>query len=87
MESKKFKRGDIVCLKSGGPNMVVECYDSTLPITTSTNGNVSTTPIVETFNVQCQWIDASEQQHKESYHEDLLVKVSDLQSCKEGGKK
>ncbi|TWR24565.1 DUF2158 domain-containing protein [Mucilaginibacter achroorhodeus] len=58
MEQKKFKSGDVVCLKSGGPEMSVQGY-------------VNLGFGVVTDNVLCKWFEDKKQQQGE-FHEDSL---------------
>jgi uncharacterized protein YodC (DUF2158 family) len=57
----KFQPGDIVKLKSGGPNMTVEGYETLFA------GDSS----IETNNVQCSWFNGNTI-HKELFQDSAL---------------
>lgn len=59
----KYKSGDVVKLKSGGPNMTVQSYMVT------TSSSVSKT-------VQCKWF-AGAKSETSNFHEDMLLPVED----------
>lgn len=60
----KFSIGDLVKLKSGGPDMVVHNMEHELGVTPD-----------GPFNgyIICKWIDDNKQPHSEVYHQDSLV--------------
>lgn len=60
--AKKFKQGDTVKLRSGGPIMTVEYYVPVAP-----NDDSSTT-------VRCAWFDGNKLVHS-NFEEDSLVKA------------
>ena len=63
-----FERGDIVRLKSGGPDMVV--YDHVLPTKPSLMGF----SIPRAYGVYVEWIDSIGAPHTEIYVPEVLIK-------------
>ncbi len=59
----KFKSGDVVKLKSGGPNMTVQGYAAVMA------GKPSQT-------VQCKWF-AGAKSEASNFHEDMLLTVEE----------
>lgn len=59
----KYKAGDVVKLKSGGPNMTVQGY---LAVLSSS----------ESKTVQCKWF-AGAKSEAGNFHEDMLLPVED----------
>jgi len=76
MADKKFKRGDVVKLKSGGPDMTVVDYVVSQDLA-SIMYNTDPKPDVITDVVKVTWFEKNNSKRNE-YHEDILdlVKAS-----------
>jgi uncharacterized protein YodC (DUF2158 family) len=70
-----FKRGDVVRLKSGGPNMTIDNYERGHDIIGAINGNAA--PSWDTEYVNCSWFDKTTRKVGR-FHQDLLEKISQL---------
>jgi len=68
----KFKRGDKVKLKSGGPVMTVDEYETGHDIMGSIIGNAK--PSWQTEDVSCEWFDKTKPMRRK-FHQDMLEKV------------
>lgn len=66
----KFKKGDVVCLKSGGPKMTVHHYKESLDILAPFQ-NRKQEPDKQTQIVYCQWFEKDKLKGND-FHEDLL---------------
>ena len=64
----KYKSGDVVKLKSGGPNMTVQGY-------------VATVSNVESKTVQCKWF-AGAKSEAANFHEEMLLPVEEEKAKK-----
>ncbi|MEO6731925.1 MAG: DUF2158 domain-containing protein [Ferruginibacter sp.] len=70
---KKFTRGDLVQLKSGGPTMTVDEYDMWHDIMGAFVGKDSQ-PSHETEVVKCTWFDKTQRKFGK-FHQDLLKPI------------
>lgn len=70
---KKFKRGDVVRLKSGSPEMTVDSYVISHDLV---NGLLrrQMKESKETENVRCFWLEENTT-HKREFHQDMLTLV------------
>jgi uncharacterized protein YodC (DUF2158 family) len=68
--TQKFKTGDVVKLKSGGPDMTISGYQSVLNLG-ALMGRKSDEEIGESQVTKCTWFDGKKPMGN-SYHEDLL---------------
>lgn len=67
---KKFKRGDLVRLKSGGPEMTVNEYVVSHDLLSAFTGDTPR-PSEETEIVECKWFDGNKLL-KGEFHQDLI---------------
>ncbi len=78
-EEKKFKRGDVVRLKSGGPNMTVVEYRMWHDTLHMFSGKPKQ-PSFETDVVYCTWFGDKQKREGGEFHQDLLELISDPHS-------
>lgn len=67
--AKKFKTGDVVQLKSGGPEMTVRGYE------TGINANLEN--YESDTEVVCEWFDDKNQVQQRSFDQDSLDSIND----------
>jgi uncharacterized protein YodC (DUF2158 family) len=71
----KFKRGDLVKLKSGGPVMTIDNYERSRDIASIVYGT-KPSPSEDTEYVNCTWFDNKNSRKFGRFHQDLLEQVT-----------
>jgi uncharacterized protein YodC (DUF2158 family) len=66
---KKYKKGDKVKLKSGGPTMTVEEYKTSI--------SQELKRVESDTSVMCSWFDKNDIRHYEQFEQDTLELVND----------
>jgi len=70
MAEQKFKPGDVVQLKSGGPEMTVRGYKMIQPFDAPAYPSDT--------EVECEWFDDKNQRQKGTFNQDTLEAVPDV---------
>ena len=73
MPEQKFKRGDVVVLMSGGPDMTVDKYEQSIDLVGTFTGRAKPLETQQTEYVECLWFDNTEKK-KGTFHQDVLRK-------------
>jgi uncharacterized protein YodC (DUF2158 family) len=73
MAENKFKRGDVVVLISGGPDMTVDKYEMSIDLVGTFTGRSKPLESQQTEYVECLWFDNTDRK-KGSFHQDVLKK-------------